>query len=213
MSLKHFPQNIGKVFLILTLALCIPVLPALAASPSTPIEVVKSGTERAMDILKTHQANGSPSLKARKDEIFQIVDDYFSFKEMARRALGRAWKDQTPEKQQEFVKLFKQLLFNTYIGRVDSFTYSGQKVAYDEEMIEGDHAYVKTRILGYKDADVQVDYRLRKEGGEWKVYDVVVEGISFINNYRQQFDSILANESFERVLARLREKVAETPGS
>lgn len=213
MSLKQFLRHIGKIFLLFTLALCIPLSPAVAGPPSTPMAVVKSGTDRAMEILKSRQANNSPSLRTRKDEIFRIVDDYFSFKEMARRALGRAWKEQTPEKQQEFVQLFKQLLFNTYIGRVDSFTYSNQKVAYDDERVEGDHAYVKTRVIGYKDADVEVDYRLQKEGGEWKVYDVVVEGISFINNYRQQFDSILANESFEQVLARLREKVAATSGS
>lgn len=178
------------------------------AAAQTPLGVIRSGTDRAIEILRSQQENGNHSLHDRRDEILQIVEQYFNFQEMARRALGRAWKDQPPEKQREFVRLFKQLLFNTYVGRVENFTYSDQKVAYDEERIEGNYSFVRTRIIGYKDTDVEVNYRLRLEGSEWKVYDVIVEGISFVNNYRQQFDSILANESFDSVLRRLREKTA-----
>jgi phospholipid transport system substrate-binding protein len=171
--------------------------------------VVKSGTDQALEILKTRQATGHSSLRDRRDEIFGIFSQYFSISEMAKRALGRPWKDQPPEKQREFVELFKQLLFNTYVDRVDN--YSGGtngRVLYDGEMIEGRYALVKTRLVGYRQNDVVVEYRLYTEDGEWKVYDVVVEGISFINNYRQQFNSILANESFDGLLNRMREKVA-----
>lgn len=174
----------------------------------TPLVVIQSGTEKALDILHSSKAGQAPSLKARKGEILKIVDEYFNFHEMAKRALGRPWKEQPPEKQKEFVELFKQLLFNSYVDKVESYTGANERFAYDEEKIEGDYALVKTRVLGYKDSDVRVDYRLRFDGGTWKVYDVVVEGISLVNNYREQFSSILTNESFDSLLKRMRQKVA-----
>ncbi len=206
LSSRQVVNSLCKILIVFIIVFSFPSFSRGAGS--NPLAVVKSGTDRAIDILKSQSAKNGASLRDRKDEILTIVDEYFSFQAMARRALGRAWKDQSPDKQKEFVALFKQMLFNTYIGRVESFTYSDQKVAYDEEKIEGKYALVKTRVIGFKDADVEVNYRLELENGQWKVYDVVVEGISFINNYRQQFDSILANESFDKVLMQMREKVA-----
>jgi len=179
-----------------------------AEAANTPLNLIQSGSDRALEMLRSAQSGQAPSLRQRKAEILQIVDEYFNFHEMAKRALGRSWKNQSPEKQQEFVKLFKQLLFNTYINRVETYTGSNEKFSYDEERIEGDYALVKTRIMGYKNTDVQIDYRLRFQNGEWKAYDVVVEGISLVNNYRQQFDSILASGSFDALLDRMREKIS-----
>lgn len=181
----------------------------VSAGALGPMGVVKSGTDRALDILKEQQTPQGQKLRQRRGEILQIVDQYFNFQEMARRALGRPWKDQPPEKQKEFVRLFKDLLFNTYVDRVESYTGGDERVLYDEERIEGDYARVRTRVSNYKTSDVQVEYRLRQENGEWKVYDVIVEGISFIDNYRSQFSSILAGESFDSLLDRLRQKVRE----
>jgi phospholipid transport system substrate-binding protein len=194
----------GLIVFLLTLG-----IPALGTSAPGPMAVVKSGTDRALQILHGSHDSPGPKIRQRRAEILTIVDEYFSFQEMARRALGRPWKDQPPEKQQEFVKLFKDLLFNTYVGRVETYTGSNEKISYDEEKVEGEYALVKTRIRDYKNTDVQVDYRLRQLNGEWKAYDVIVEGISFIDNYRSQFSSILASESFDSLLSRLRQKVAE----
>jgi len=204
------PVLVSSCLRLLVLLLFLEMPSLVSAASRTPLNVIQSGTDRALQILHSCQPGKElGSLRGRKAEILQIVDEYFNFTEMAKRALGRPWKDQTPDKQQEFVKLFKQLLFNTYVDRVSSYTCSDEKVVYDGEEIEGEYALVKTRVLGYKNTDVNVDYRLRNEKGEWKVYDVVVEGISFINNYRGQFNSILAGESFDSLLARLRERVAE----
>lgn len=183
------------------------VQPSIAASPG-PLGVIQAGTDKALEILRSSQAGKAPSLRQREAEILGIVNAYFNFDEMAKRSLGRPWKDQTPEKRQEFVALFKQLLFNTYISRVESYTGSNEKVLYDSEKIEGDYALVKTHILLQSNQNVDIEYRLRLEDGQWKVYDVVVEGISFVENYRSQFASILANDSFEGLLRKLREKVA-----
>jgi len=138
------------------------------------------------------------------------VSEYFNFEEMAKRALGRPWKDQTPDKRQEFSQLFKQLLFNTYINRLENYTGSNERVFYDSEKLDGDYALVKTHILYQGNNNISIDYRLHADGERWKVYDVVVEGISFVDNYRGQFASILTNESFDSLLKRLRQKVAES---
>lgn len=183
-----------------------------AAEGPGPLDLIQSGTDKALEILHS-KGNGGPTLRERRAEILTIVDKYFNFHEMARRALGRPWKDQTTAKQQEFVSLFKQLLFNTYVDRVQSYTTSDEKVAYDSQKVDGDYATVKTRILGYKSGEVNVDYRLRREEGAWKVYDVVVEGVSFVENYRNQFSAILSGSSFDSLLDKMRQKVAEQKGA
>lgn len=177
---------------------------------SNPMALIQSGTEKALKILHESQRDQAPSLRQRKNEILDIVSEYFNFEEMARRALGRPWKDQPPDKRQEFSQLFKQLLFNTYINRLENYTGSNEKVFYDSEKLDGEYALVKTHILYQGNNNISIDYRLHSDGERWKVYDVVVEGISFIDNYRSQFASILTNESFEVLLRKLRQKVAES---
>ena len=172
-----------------------------------PMALIQSGTERTLKILHESQSRQAPSLRQRKDEILVIVNEYFNFEEMAKRALGRPWKEQTPEKRQEFVQLFKQLLFNTYINRIENYTGSNERVFFDSEKLDGDYAIVKTHILYQGDNNISIEYRLRQDGGRWQVYDVVVEGISFVDNYRGQFGSILTKESFDSLLIKLRQKV------
>lgn len=187
----------------------VPIAVQAQASPDPPLAVIKAGTEQALQILRSSQSGRAPTVKQRRAEVMTIVDKYFNFNEMARRALGRPWKEQPPEKQKEFVRLFKDLLFNTYIDKVETYTGSNENFSYDKQSIDGDYAIVNTRILGYKNSDVKVDYRLRNENNEWRVYDIVVEGISLVDNYRSQFASILTSESFDGLLKRMREKSAE----
>lgn len=206
MSVEIFRKTFFPMLVICLAVLIVPTV--VTATPSPPMALIQAGTDRALQILRSSQAGTAPSLRDRRAEILQVVDEYFNFHEMAKRALGHPWKQQPKEKQQEFVKLFKQLLFNTYIEKVETYTGSNEKFAYDQEKIEGEYAQVKTRVIGYKNTDVQVDYRLRLEDGKWKAYDVIVEGISLVNNYRQQFESILSGGSFDTLLSRMREKIA-----
>ncbi len=180
----------------------------LAATPS-PLAVIQSGTEKALKILRSSQKGEAPSLRQRKGEILVVVGEYFNFEEMGKRALGRPWKEQTPQKRQEFSELFKQLLFNTYISRVESYTGSNEQVVYDSEKVDGEYALVKTHVIIQGGRSVELDYRLQFENSNWKVYDVIVEGISFVENYRSQFASLLANGSFDSLLKKLREKVEQ----
>jgi phospholipid transport system substrate-binding protein len=175
-----------------------------------PMALIQDGTEKTLQILHETQKEKAPSLRQRKDEILVVVSEYFSFEEMAKRALGRPWKEQPPAKCQEFAGLFKQILFNTYVGRLENYTGSNEQVFYDFEQLSGDYAFVKTHILCRGNNNISIEYRLRRDNGQWKVYDVVVEGISFVENYRGQFASILANESFDSLLKRLHQKVDES---
>jgi phospholipid transport system substrate-binding protein len=209
---KKFPFLLMGICSLVSLVLLGIASSGFAAN--SPIALVQSGTDRALQIIRSAQSGTAPSLRERRAEILKIVDEYFDFQEMARRALGRPWKDQPPQKQQEFVELFKQLLFNNYTGRVETYTGTNERVVYDEEKIEGEYALVRTRVLDHKNTNVQLDYRLKLINGEWKVYDVVAEGISLVDNYRGQFNSILSGgKSFDALLAQLREKVADQKGT
>jgi phospholipid transport system substrate-binding protein len=189
----------GSLMLLFSLSL---------AAPS-PLIVIKSGADRALELLRKDCRQGEPLvLRAHSAEIQQIVKEYCDFPEMAMRALGPAWKSQAPAKQQEFVALFEQLIFNTYMDRVETYTCASEQVVYDEETVDGNHATVKSRVTGYKGKDIAIEYRLRLKDSVWRAYDVVVEGVSLVNNYRQQFSSILTRESFDDLLKRMREKVA-----
>ena len=201
---------VGMSFLMLSAVLS---AAASGLAANSPLELIKSGTDRALEIIRSAHSGAAPSLRERRTEILHIVDEYFDFGEMAKRALGRPWKEQSPQKQQEFVDLFKQLLFNNYAGKVETYTGTNEKIAYDGEKIEGEYALVKTRVLEYKNTNVQLDYRLRLIKGEWKVYDVVAEGVSLVDNYRGQFNSILAGKTFDALLSQLRQKVADQKGT
>jgi len=204
----------GKFFFVLVVLFPLFIWPQFTCadppSQANPKALIQSGTERALQILHETQKGQTPSLRQRKGEILVIVSDYFNFEEMAKRALGRPWKDQTPDKRQEFAQLFKQLLFNTYINRLENYTGSNERVLYDSEKLDGDYAVVKTHILYQGNQNIDIEYRLHRDAGEWKVYDVVVEGISFVDNYRSQFSSILTNESFDSLLTKLRHKIVES---
>jgi phospholipid transport system substrate-binding protein len=203
----------GKFFFVLGVLLLLVSPQFVDGAPAgrqNPMALIQSGTERALQILHESQGRQAPSLRQRKNEILVIVSEYFNFEEMAKRALGRPWKEQSPEKRQEFAQLFKQLLFNTYINRLENYTGSNERVLYDSEKLDGDYALVKTHIITQGNDNISIDYRFHLDEGQWKVYDVVVEGISFVDNYRGQFGSILTNESFDSLLIRLRQKVDQS---
>jgi phospholipid transport system substrate-binding protein len=176
------------------------------AAPSSPMSVIQSGTERVIQILKSSQLGGASSLNQRKGEVYAIVNEYFNFEEMGKRALGHPWKNQSPANREEFTRLFKQLLFDTYFNKVKRYTGQTERAFYDTQKVEGDYALVKTHIQLQGNENLSLDYRLHLENGQWKVYDVVIEGISLVDNYRSQFASLLANGSFAGLLSKLRDK-------
>jgi phospholipid transport system substrate-binding protein len=201
--LLHFRESGFLMSLLAAWMLLIFPKTTLAAA-STPIEVIQSGTDKVLTILRQSEPGQPYPLRQREGEILDIVSNYFNFDEMSRRALGKPWKQQSIENRQEFAKLFKKLLFNTYVDRMEN--YNNEKIFYDSQKVENDFALVKTYFI-HQNENIPIDYRLRKEEGRWQVYDVLVGGISYIDNYRSQFASILANQSFDFLLGMLRQKV------
>jgi len=132
-----------------------------------------------------------------------------NFQEMSQRALGRHWAAQPEDKRKAFVPLFEKLLYNTYIDKVDNYSTGTERAVFDNQVLQGDYALVRGRIVGYQNKDVAVDYRLKLQNGRWMAYDVVIEGVSFISNYRSQFNSILANNNFDALLDQMRQKITE----
>ena len=170
-----------------------------------PMETIKQTTDKILTIV-TNPALKPPSKTAEKEKLIrQAVDERFDWEEMARRSLATHWAKRTSEEKKEFVRLFSDLLERTYMKKVED--YSGEKVLYEGETKDGDYAVVKVKIVTKKNKDILVDYRLKKEGNNWLIYDVSIMGVSLVNNYRTQFNSIISQSSYENLVKKLREKV------
>ena len=126
---------------------------------------------------------------------------------MARRALAVHWRDRTPQEQGEFVVVFKQLLGRAYLGKLEN--YSGEQIVYLGETVDGDFATVRSKIVTGRGTEIPVDYRLHMVGSRWAVYDVAVQGVSFVANYRGQFDKIIRGSSYQSLMRELRAKYAQ----
>ncbi len=189
------------IFLLFLLIVAI-AAPVLAADP---MEEMKQTTNKILSIV-TNPTLKAPSKIAEKEKLIrQAVDERFDWEEMARRSLATHWVKRTAEERKEFVHLFSDLLERTYMKKVED--YSGEKVLYEGETKDGDHATVKVKIITKKNKNIPVEYRLRREGNDWLIYDVSIEGVSLVNNYRTQFNSIIVQSSYENLIKRLREKV------
>jgi phospholipid transport system substrate-binding protein len=193
---------IGMI-LILAVMLIIP----LQGFAATPKETVESGVN---NLLKTL---GDPSFKTKaKDERLALmktqIGAVFDFKELSRRTLGRTWKKLSPEQRTEFVELFTQVLQGVYADLLMSYT--DQKVIFgDEKMLKKGRAEVESYLVTSDGRKIPIFYRLTDKTGSWRVYDVIIEGVSLVKNYRTQFKEILANNPPEKLLEILRGKVAK----
>ena len=189
--------------IILVLALALP-LAALAGSPKEAVEV---------DVQKVLTTMVEPAFKDQSREvkitkIRSIINEIFDYTELSKRTLGREWAKFSAAQQTEFVKLFSDLLEKTYADRL--LAYSNEKVVFDKEnMLNEGQAEVFSNVLTADGKKIPLDYRLVLKDGKWRVYDVIIEGISMVKNYRDQFRDILAKDSPEQVLKMLREKVAK----
>jgi phospholipid transport system substrate-binding protein len=175
-------------------------LVAIGAAVAGPVtDQVKGEIDAVLRTLEDPALKSQPA--ERRQAIRAISNEIFDWPEMARRSLGRHWNAASPAQREEFTRLFTNLVESAYIGKIES--YSGEKIDYVGEAVEGDHATVRTRIRTKGGQEVPVDYRLHRQGDRWSIYDVSVEGISLVNNYRAQFDRVLASSPFPELLRRL----------
>ncbi|HWP59145.1 MAG TPA: ABC transporter substrate-binding protein [Candidatus Acidoferrales bacterium] len=180
------------------------LLGASAAIAGGPTEAIRSAIDRGVEILKNADIENPRERAQVIDRLRQIVYPLFDFGEMAKRSLGPHWRRLTPPQQKEFVSAFTALLEKTYAGRID--LYDGQKVVYLDENIDGEYAQVDSRIIDKNGRAYSVVYRLHRVDGAWRIYDVVAENISLVNNYRSQFNRVLAKSSFEELMRLIRDR-------
>ena len=174
-----------------------------------PGDQVRQTADKVLAILKDPQLKGESKKNERRDKLREVIYQRFDFTEMARRSLGSEWRRRSAEEQKEFVKLFTGLLERTYLDNIES--YNGEKFRYLKEQEDNNHAQVDTKIIDNKGQEFSVNYRLHKVNGDWKVYDVVIEDISLVNNYRSQFNRVLATSSYEELVNRMKGKTLSAP--
>jgi phospholipid transport system substrate-binding protein len=167
-------------------------------------EQIKGTVDKAVSVLKDPRLKAAVKTNERRDQLRQILFARFDFTEMAKRALGSNWRRRTPQEQEEFVRLFSDILERAYADIIESYT--DEKIVYLNERIEGPFADVASKILTSKGAEYSIQYKAHLVSNEWKVYDVVAENISLVNNYRSQFHRVISNASYEELLRRLRDK-------
>jgi len=177
------------------------------AQSQGPMERIKETTDKIIAILSDPALKAPEKAEERRRLVREAVDERFDWEEFSRRALGRHWRNRTPEEKKAFVPLFGQLVERTYRDKVED--YSGEKVNYLDERTKDEYGLVRAEVLTNDNRKIAVDYRLRYKKNDWFVYDVTVEGVSLVNNYRVQFNDIIMKSGYDELLKRLKEKVTE----
>jgi len=199
-------MNTSRLPKMLPLLLLLLGLPALARS-GDPTDQIRQTTDKILAIV------GKPDLKRPDKEperqrlMRKAVDERFDWAALSRSALGKHWRDLSDAQREEFTGLFSDLVEKTYMSKVES--YSGEKIQYKGEKVEGAYGVVDVVIVTLEGTDIPVSYRVLKKDAEWLVYDVVIEGVSLVNNYRSQIGAILNSSSYGNLIERLKAKIAK----
>jgi len=174
----------------------------VAALAGVPTETVRDYTDAVVRVLEDPALKTDDRRAERRAAVRKIAIDIFDVQETARRALGRHWQQRTPQEREEFVQLFADLLERTYIDKIDLF--GGERLKFTEEKVDGEHAVVRAKVVTKQGAEVPVEARMLNRTGRWQIYDIVIENISLIGNYRSQFDRIIRSSSYGELARRLR---------
>jgi phospholipid transport system substrate-binding protein len=187
---------------MLVLVVCSGPVPS-PASAGAPTDSMKSTIDEVLRIVREKEFKQPEKSEERRQLLEKVVSARFDYTEMSKRALGAPWNQLTDQQKQEFVDLFRTLLTNSYADKIE--TYSGEGVQYLNERMEKEYAEVRTKVLTGK-TEIPLDYRLMNKAEDWRVYDVVVDGVSLVNNYRGQFTKILRASSYSDLVDQLRKK-------
>jgi phospholipid transport system substrate-binding protein len=157
-----------------------------------PKDQLKLSVDKVLHILRNSELKKPDNRDRRRQEIVMVVDERFDFEEITRRSLATHWKKRTPEEKKEFVSLFHNLLEKTYMKRIEA--YDDEEIIYTGEETENGYSSVKIKIVSRKNADALIIFRLHRKEAQWRVYDVVIEGISMVKNYRTQFGQVIRSK-------------------
>ena len=177
------------------------------AFAGVPLDTVKTNVNGVLDVLRDPKLQGESGTKVKEQRIATAAEKLFDFVELSKRTLGLNWNKFTQDQRKEFVELFKSILKNAYVEKITAYT--NEQVNFTKEVpLSEDTVEVQSDIVA-KSGQVPIYYRVIKKDSEWKVYDVVIEGVSLVSNYSTQFREILANNPPEKVLETLRKKVGK----
>jgi phospholipid transport system substrate-binding protein len=182
--------------------------PPTGAAPAGPTDQLRGAIERVLQVLQDPALKGEAHAAERRRVVRQIVDEIFDFDETARRALAQHWRALDERQRREFIGLFADVIARAYMAKIE--LYAGEKIQYAGERVDAGLATVSTRLVTKNGTEVPIDYRMHERDGRWRVYDVGIEGVSLIANYRSQFDSIIRTSSYEELIRRMRSRAAET---
>jgi phospholipid transport system substrate-binding protein len=200
-------MRLRDVLAALVAALVLAAVVPVEGWAGAPTDQLRGNVDRVLKLV------GDPAMKApdrskdRRLQVRKIADDFFAFDETAKRSLGRHWQARTPAEQKEFVSAFSDLLERSYLTKIE--LYGGEKIQYVGEVAEGDQATVKTKIVTKSESEIPIDYRMLRRGEKWLVYDVVIEGVSLISNYRTQFNKIIQTTSYQELVKKIKSKDSE----
>jgi phospholipid transport system substrate-binding protein len=196
-----------RVVLVVVLALAGAVV-AAPAEAGAPIDQLRLQIDRVLKLLDDPELKKEARAKDRRAAVRQAANEIFDFAETARRSLGRHWQARTPAERDEFVQLFTDLLERSYISRVE--LYGGEKIQYLSDAIEdGNQAKVLSKLITKSGGEIPIEYRMHKKGERWLVYDVIIEGVSLVANYRTQFNKIIQSSSFQELVRKMKSKQEE----
>jgi phospholipid transport system substrate-binding protein len=185
---------------VLAAGLLLGVLGPAWAGP--PTDTLRDYTEAVQKVLDDPALKAEDRRHERRAAVRKLAAEAFDVQETARRALGTHWQQRSPAEREEFVQLFADLLERTYISKID--LYGGEKLRFTDERIDGDSAVVRARVVTRQGTEVPIEGRMHKRGERWQIYDVVIENISMIANYRAQFDRIIRTSSYGELVKRLK---------
>jgi phospholipid transport system substrate-binding protein len=196
-----------RIYVIMLSAIFALNIAASVAGPS-PLGSIQSTIDSVLDVMRDTTLSLPENKDKRRDRISDHIRERFHFEEMSKRSLAKHWKSRTPEEKDEFVKIFSDLLQASYISKIEAYT--DEKVTYDKETIKskGKYSLVKTTIVT-KSVEIPIDYKLINKNGKWWVYDVIIEGVSFVSTYRSQYNRIIKKESFAALIDSMKNKLKE----
>ncbi len=191
-----------KILLLLGILCSLSVGTVLATEPS-PTSVLKPVLDDLTAVLGDNNLKGKVHLTERRDKIMSIIKSEFDFREMCKRVLGTTWRQIDDKEKDRFTKIMTKLLENVYIGKLEG--YSGQTIEFVGEIVKGDRAQVTT-LIENGDKKIPVHYIMKKTDSGWMVYDINIEGVSLVSNYKEQFKSILRTDDYNGLVKILQDK-------
>ena len=192
---------------ILGLSILMFLLSTLPVYAGAPLDTVQTNVNKVLDVLRDPKLKAESAKETKKEKLEAFYEQMFDEVELSMRSLGVNWKKLSPAQQQEVIQLYRQVLEKAYIDKILSYSYANEKIVFSKEnMLSNNQAEVQTKVIT-SSKEIPIFYRVILKDGTWKVYDVVVENVSLVQNYRSQFNSILAKNTPDQLLEILRKKV------